>query len=586
MEKGKMIQDPIHGYIIIQEQFINILNSPQFQRLKNIGQSSFRVLYPGATHDRFIHSIGTYHLAKKAIASFFCNILEDIEETEYLIGNQTLEYRKKLENTFLYASLLHDVGHVPFSHTCENQYKFNKYNFIDTRNVSNNLKDSIKRMYEELKESIKNTYEEKKNYNEVKMDIDTFIKEYDNLNENNPDKFKQPSPHEILSATMLIDDRETFWNENEKIGDIDFILAARMVIGLHHKIDKEYTKDTKIRKNIENCLISMLNSSSIDVDKLDYICRDTKMTGFSNVPLDIERITMALSAIKKEKEDNNEEFEYKLAFRKNMLSVIDNVFRAKIEQGLWLISHPTVVYENNLINRCIEELEHHVHGYKVNVFTYKSLGINGLTFNNKKYKLLSDCDIINDFKSIYSEKVPDAIAEYFDRAKRRKPIWKSYYEYRNLFEYNSEITNTTFRISSYFEKLIKYLEEKNKVLDSDTLKEIKEDNVEEDILKPAELLKKFCDDEKIEFDVVLLSVNNDFTKIDTNDVYILFDKNKANKYIDIPHCNYAKLEKFFYIYFKKNDKEDFKISFVDFIQEKCTSEIPQIRSGENNTVCT
>lgn len=56
MGKTKVIKDAVHGYIQLDELFVEIVDSIEFQRLKWIEQGSFRVLYPAARHDRFIHS--------------------------------------------------------------------------------------------------------------------------------------------------------------------------------------------------------------------------------------------------------------------------------------------------------------------------------------------------------------------------------------------------------------------------------------------------------------------------------------------------------------------------------------------------
>lgn len=74
----KIIKDSIHGYITLDETFSYIIDSSEFQRLKYIEQGSFRVLYPAARHDRFIHSLGTYHLACKFAQNFIQNIQEDL----------------------------------------------------------------------------------------------------------------------------------------------------------------------------------------------------------------------------------------------------------------------------------------------------------------------------------------------------------------------------------------------------------------------------------------------------------------------------------------------------------------------------
>ena len=71
--KVKSIKDAIHGYIRLEEPFWKIIDTAEFQRLKWIEQTSYGVLYPSARHDRFIHSIGVYHLGQKAIQGFLNN---------------------------------------------------------------------------------------------------------------------------------------------------------------------------------------------------------------------------------------------------------------------------------------------------------------------------------------------------------------------------------------------------------------------------------------------------------------------------------------------------------------------------------
>ena len=74
----KVIKDSVHGYISIDDRFIPIIDSAEFQRLKWIEQGSFRVLYPAARHDRFIHSLGTYHLANIISATLLLTTLKKI----------------------------------------------------------------------------------------------------------------------------------------------------------------------------------------------------------------------------------------------------------------------------------------------------------------------------------------------------------------------------------------------------------------------------------------------------------------------------------------------------------------------------
>ena len=102
----KWIKDNIHGYIKIEKDFLKIVNTPEFQRLKWIEQGSFRVLYPSARHDRFIHSLGVFGLARECFDALMENLQKDLGLKLETSPVETWKY------TFLYAALLHDVGHA------------------------------------------------------------------------------------------------------------------------------------------------------------------------------------------------------------------------------------------------------------------------------------------------------------------------------------------------------------------------------------------------------------------------------------------------------------------------------------------
>ncbi len=96
----KIIKDPVHGYVEIDDIFLPLLDSPELQRLRHIRQLGFAYLvYPGANHSRFEHSLGTMHLAG-------------------IIGRQ-LGLGDHEKNAVIAAALLHDIGHGPFSHASE-----------------------------------------------------------------------------------------------------------------------------------------------------------------------------------------------------------------------------------------------------------------------------------------------------------------------------------------------------------------------------------------------------------------------------------------------------------------------------------
>lgn len=107
IEEVKRILDSVHGQITIPKEWCEkIIDTPFFQRLRRIEQNSCRTVFPSARHDRFIHSLGVYHIGTL--------IAEHLEEE---IEIPKFDY--SILKTYLLACLLHDVGHTPFSHTFE-----------------------------------------------------------------------------------------------------------------------------------------------------------------------------------------------------------------------------------------------------------------------------------------------------------------------------------------------------------------------------------------------------------------------------------------------------------------------------------
>jgi len=104
--KRKIINDPVFGFLSIPNELIyDVLQHPYVQRLNRIRQLGLSYLvYPGAMHSRFGHSLGAMHLMHEAIGSLR---LKGVEITE------------QEETSAMIAILLHDIGHGPFSHVLE-----------------------------------------------------------------------------------------------------------------------------------------------------------------------------------------------------------------------------------------------------------------------------------------------------------------------------------------------------------------------------------------------------------------------------------------------------------------------------------
>lgn len=275
--KRKSIKDSVHGYIKLPCTFFTyFIDTPIFQRLRNIEQTGMRVLFPSARHDRFIHSIGTCFLGMKAYESLYCNLCDDDIMAPELWDRYYL--------LFSIACLMHDCGHSPFSHSLEYVYDL--------------VRDSTETSIAQL--------------------------DYDLLTANGSTEFalsaknKRAKPHEKMSAlvvkrnydfaikVLLIQTFENGEYHGEKIDElseeninqleidealneaVDFVM--RSILGYLYPEETENPMD-----QIKNCFINLLNSENFDMDSLDYIVRDSQMAGLNNFSIDVDRILNALT---------------------------------------------------------------------------------------------------------------------------------------------------------------------------------------------------------------------------------------------------------------------------------------------------
>ncbi|HEY4306696.1 MAG TPA: HD domain-containing protein [Gemmatimonadaceae bacterium] len=103
----EIVRDPLWNNIRLDSLSVELIDTPAFQRLRYVRQLGQAFLvYPGATHSRFEHALGTFHLARRTL-----NLFEELDDFSAIGRDECALVR--------IAALLHDIGHYPFSHALE-----------------------------------------------------------------------------------------------------------------------------------------------------------------------------------------------------------------------------------------------------------------------------------------------------------------------------------------------------------------------------------------------------------------------------------------------------------------------------------
>lgn len=551
----KRLKDPIYRYINIPNEYSKrIIDTVTFQRLRRIVQTSYSPLYASSLHNRFVHSLGVFHLGEIAANT----IVEQVKVKGFEI--QKLDEIKEI---FLLACLLHDVGHAPFSHTGEKFY----------------LTDEPRNKYKKLHSTLSTVVDSKE------------------LSEDIPQNDSQAAaPHEITSAIIGITAfKEFFPSPFHK----EFF--ARCITGYKYSTSNTYN-------SFLNCFISLLNSKVIDVDRLDYLIRDAFFTGFDTISIDYERLLTSLTIVlthveSDEGEDDEDDFDkcarYEIAYQKNAISVIENVVYAHDAERKWIQNHPVVLYDIYIMQHVMTQLDKQIGNKKNKLFSIETLGAEGIVFSEDlNISLLCDDDIIFLMKS----KVKDPLSkEYFNRCNRRHPLWKSEAEYKAYFlqligegDILNRLEAALVETEKYITKnsdswiindeLIEKLNTEIQKLESPGEVKLKEHTrthqltKKRNISKVLKSLQKYARSRNQECDFTILGASqfySGFNRPDVSNINIVFNTKKGEKtskfgnIVSLLNSEEKWRDNFFYLYHKDNsstevDKEDI---FNRLIQE-------------------
>ena len=395
----KVIRDPVHGYITVSEDLCRaFVDTPLFQRLRSIEQTSMRWLFPGGRHDRFIHSLGVYHLAVRLYAALKENSDDDIK---------AILAKPELENTFVIAALMHDCGHAPFSHTTECFYN----------------EDCVGHGH----------------HNRVYKDLWTAVDVEARKEFNFHERQKKPADHEAMSALVLLSRyagvmRSSPFNANP-------MLAARMITGATHNLPRG------LQEEVENLLIKLINGEAIDVDKLDYVIRDTWASGVKNASIDVGRLLDAAAIVVPKKKKPV------FIYRSTALSVVQTVIDARNYLYEWIYGHHTVLYYARMLTTLCRnlawklqkqnprpELDSEKSAKQANEIFAEMFSVEALIDGKESFvenygfpvHALTDGDMMMLFKRYCSE-TPEYVS-YVSHNPIYFPLWKTEAEYRVLID--------------------------------------------------------------------------------------------------------------------------------------------------------
>ncbi len=212
MQSAKIINDPVFGFIRVPRGLLlDIVRHPAFYRLSRIKQlGGANIVYPGAQHTRFQHSLGAFHLMGQAIRS--------LQQKGHFIFDIEAEAVQA-------AILLHDIGHGPFSHVLEHTFMTG----VSHEDISLMV---MEQMNEEMR-------------GQLSLAIKIFKDEY-------PKRFL----HQLISSQLDMDRLDYLKRDAFFTGVNEANIGSSRIIDMLDMVDDQLVVDKKGIYSIENYLVS------------------------------------------------------------------------------------------------------------------------------------------------------------------------------------------------------------------------------------------------------------------------------------------------------------------------------------------
>ncbi|QDK44008.1 HD domain-containing protein [Bdellovibrio sp. ZAP7] len=283
------IRDPIHGSIYYAEPEVAILDTAEYQRLRAIKQLGFSEMsFPGATHNRYLHSVGVAHLVGRVFDSIF---------RIYPFSKPSVKTR--FRQTVRLAALLHDVGHGPLSHTTE----------------------TVMPQLSELKIKL---YDEEMKYGDAAHTV-----MYKNRRAN----------HEDYTIRYVTDSNISKTIENNFSDIAPIYIACLIDKALHCPDDFFIDNGVDFRP-----ILSQLVSSEIDADRMDYLERDSYFCGTNYGKIDSHWLIQNMTF-------HRMEDKLYLALNRRALYSFDDFLISRHHMHLMVYGHHKSIIYEEMLNR-------------------------------------------------------------------------------------------------------------------------------------------------------------------------------------------------------------------------------------------
>lgn len=403
----RRIRGNLHGSIDISLLEDKVIAHPIFQRLRRIRQTAFlSFVFPGASHSRFEHSLGVMFLANKAwtkirenqkrlergcrqIPNFSQKECELSDSSHGLLyptfkGLDALFSDTYILQTLRLAALLHDLGHPPFSHSGER--------FLPS--LSNFLQSEEKRP----------------EY------IQEYLQGLNALESREKKGLNPPVRHEIFSILLIDRILTEIYSQDANIQykvnpqDVASVIAPQIPPTSHSPLSTLNAHQ----------VCHELVSGEIDIDRMDYLQRDSRECGVIYGNFDVDRILDSLTLYHDQKEKC-----LHLAIRFSGLAAFEDYLRARQSMYIQLYFHKTSV----ACEAMLEALRERIESWSLPVDLQAYANIDEWNMREQ---------LIGAARSTLSEQSFQEFSNILDDLYYRRKIWKRVYETTSLHSHDED----------------------------------------------------------------------------------------------------------------------------------------------------